>query len=113
MRSGGDLVYESATSLRRRIALKELSPRELVDGVLRRIEQLDPRVHAYLYVAADRAAEAARRAEQAVMDGRELGPLHGVPVAVKDLFDTQGIETTCGSPRIHNRNVPARSATSV
>ena len=113
MLSGSQLAYESATSLRRRIAVKELSPRELVDGFLRRIEQRDPQVHSYLYVAADRAAEAARRAEQAVMDGRELGPLHGVPVAVKDLFDTQGIETTCGSPRILHGNVPARSATAV
>jgi Asp-tRNA(Asn)/Glu-tRNA(Gln) amidotransferase A subunit family amidase len=84
MLSASELVYESATSLRRRIAAKEVSPRELVDAFLQRIEQLDPHVHSYLYVAADRAGEAARRAEQAVMDGEELGPLHRVPVAVKD-----------------------------
>jgi amidase len=113
MLSASELVYESATSLRRRITAKEVSPRELVDAFLRRIEQIDPHVHSYLYVAADRAAEAARRAEQAVMDGGELGPLHGVPFAVKDNFDTQGIETTCGSPRILRGNVPVRSATAV
>jgi Asp-tRNA(Asn)/Glu-tRNA(Gln) amidotransferase A subunit family amidase len=113
MLSASELVYESATSLRRRIALKEVSPRELVDAFLQRIEQLDPRVNSYLYVAADGAAEAARRAEQAVMNGEDLGPLHGIPFAVKDNFETQGIDTTCGSPRILRGNVPVCSATVV
>src|SRR5690349_23149347 len=57
--------------------------------------------------------QAARRAEEALARGGELGALHGVPVAVKDLFDTAGMPTTCGSPRILGGNVPARTATAV
>src|SRR6185295_11427103 len=60
------------------------------------------------------ARQAARWAEQALARGRrELGELHGVPLAVKDLFDTAGMPTTCGSPRILGGNVPMRTATAV
>src|SRR5262249_3378802 len=78
-----------------------------------RIERVDPRVHSYLHVAADHALRAARRAEEALAGRRELGALHGVPLAVKDLFDTAGIRTTCGSPRILGGNVPSRTSTAV
>jgi amidase len=108
-----DLCYDSTVSLARWIRAGEVSPLQAVDAYLDRVERVDPRVHAYLHVAADHARRAARRAEQALADGRELGPLHGVPVAVKDLFDTAGIPTTCGSPRILGGNVPARTATAV
>jgi len=108
-----DLCYESTVSLARRIRAGEVSPRDAVDAYLKRIERVDPRVHGYLHVAADHALRAARRAEQALAGGCELGALHGVPVAVKDLFDTAGIPTTCGSPRILGSNVPARTATAV
>lgn len=108
-----DLCYDSTVSLARRIRSKEVSPRDAVEAYLDRIERVGPCVHGYLHVAADRALEAARRAEQALADGREIGPLHGVPVAVKDLIDTAGVATTCGSPRILGGNVPTRSATVV
>src|SRR5262245_41144739 len=108
-----DLCYESTVSLARRIRAGEVSPREAVNAYLERIERVDPRVHSYLHVAADHALRAARRAEQALAERRKLGPLHGVPVGVKDLFDTAGIPTTCGSPRILGRNVPTRTATAV
>ena len=108
-----DLCYESTVSLARRIRAGEVSPLQAVDAYLERIERVDPRVHSYLHVAADHAVAAARRAEQALAAGGELGPLHGVPVAVKDLFDTAGMPTTCGSPRILGGNVPARTATAV
>ena len=108
-----DLCYESTVSLARRIRAGEVSPREAVDAYLKRIERIDPRVHAYLHVSADHAVQAARRAEQALAEKRALGALHGVPVAVKDLFDTAGMPTTCGSPRILGGNVPARTATAV
>jgi amidase len=119
MQSEGDpvnrdaLCYESTVSLARRIRAGEVSPLQAVDAYLERIERVDPRVHSYLHVAADHAREAARRAEQALADGRALGALHGVPVAVKDLFDTARIPTTCGSPRILGGNVPTRTATAV
>jgi len=108
-----DLCYESTVSLARRIRAGELSPLQAVDAHLERIERVDPRVHSYLYVAADHARQAARRAEQDLAAGRPLGALHGVPIAVKDLFDTAGMPTTCGSPRILGHNVPARTATAV
>ena len=108
-----DLCYEPTVSLARRIRAGEVSPSEAVTAYLERIERVDPRVHSYLHVAADHALRAARRAEQALAAGRELGALHGVPVAVKDLFDTAGMPTTCGSPRIFGGNVPTRTATAV
>jgi amidase len=108
-----DLCYESTISLARLIRSREVSPRDAVNAYLERIERVDPRVHSYLHVAADHALQAARRAEQALAAGRELGALHGVPVAVKDLFDTRGMPTTCGSPRILGGNLPTRTATAV
>jgi amidase len=108
-----DLCYESTVSLARRIRAGEVSPLQAVNAYLERIERIDPRVHSYLHVAAEHARAAARRAEQALAQRRELGALHGVPVAVKDLFDTAGMPTTCGSPRILGGNVPARTATAV
>lgn len=108
-----DLCYESTVSLARRIRSGEVSPLQAVNAYLERIERIDLRVHSYLHVAADHALQAARRAEQALARGGELGALHGVPLAVKDLFDTTGIPTTCGSPRILGGNVPTRTATAV
>jgi amidase len=108
-----DLCYESTVSLARRIRAGEVSPSQAVDAYLDRIARVDPRVFGYLHVAADHARRAARRAEQALATGSALGALHGVPVAVKDLFDTAGIPTTCGSPRILGGNVPTHTATAV
>jgi amidase len=90
-----------------------VSPVEAVEAYLDRIARVDHRLHAYLHVAADHARRAARRAEEALAKRGPLGPLHGVPVAVKDLFDTAGMPTTNGSPRIMRGNVPTRSATAV
>ena len=108
-----DLCYESTVSLARRIRAGEVSPRQAANAYLERIERVDPRVHSYLHVAADHALRAARRAEEALAMGHELGLLHGVPLAVKDLFDTAGMPTTCGSPRILGGNLPTRTATAV
>jgi amidase len=108
-----DLCYEPTVSLARRIRAGEVSPTQAADAYLDRIARIDPRVHSYLHVAADHAREAARRAEQALAKREAVGPLHGVPLAVKDLFDTAGMPTTCGSPRILGRNVPTRTATVV
>jgi amidase len=108
-----DLCYEPTVSLARRIRAGEVSPREAVEAYLERVARVDPRVHAYLHVAADQAREAARHAERALAKGRDLGPLHGVPVAVKDLFDTAGMPMTCGSPHIFAGHVSTRTATAV
>jgi len=108
-----DLCYESSVVLARRIRAGEVSPLQAVDAYLDRIERVDPQVHAYLHVAADHARSAARQAEQALARRVDIGPLHGVPVAVKDLFDLAGMPTTCGSPRILGGNVAVRTATAV
>ena len=76
---------------------RRLSPEELTAGVLDRIEQTEPVVHAYVSVTADEAMAAARHAAAELRAGRDRGPLHGVPVAIKDIFDVRGLPTLCGS----------------
>lgn len=92
-----ELAFESATVIRSRIASKEVSPVELVNLFCDRIEKLDSHMNAYLTVDREGALKAARIAEQAVMAGDALGPLHGVPISVKDLEMTKGLRTTGGS----------------
>src|SRR4051812_1266744 len=75
----------------------EVSPTELVEHSLARIQALDPDLGAFVTVTADRARAAAARADQAVVDGLDLPPLHGVPTAIKDLNNTAGVRTTFGS----------------
>jgi aspartyl-tRNA(Asn)/glutamyl-tRNA(Gln) amidotransferase subunit A len=91
------LCLTPATELAAAIRARRLSPVELVDAVLARIDRLNPRLNAYLTVADAQARQGAREAEAAVMRGDSLGPLHGIPVAVKDLSYTKGIRTTRGS----------------
>ena len=92
-----ELAFASATDLRGKIASKEVSPVELVDMFCDRIEALDSSLNSYLTVDREGALETAKAAEQAVMDGQDLGPLHGVPISVKDLEMTRGLRTTGGS----------------
>jgi len=87
----------SAASLARRVREGELSPVTVVDAVLDRIAARNHRTNAFVTVTDDRAREAAREAEAAVQAGEPLGPLHGVPVAIKDLDDVAGVPTTNGS----------------
>jgi len=98
-------AYTPAVELAALIREKKISPVEVIDSLLDRIDRINPRINAYCTIAADQAREAARRAEAAVVHGDELGPLHGVPVSVKDLTATAGIRTTFGS-RVYENNVP-------
>lgn len=86
-----------ACEARRLIGAKELSPVDLLESCISRIEAVDPAVNAVVARDFDRARHAAREAEAAVMRGDALGPLHGLPVGVKDLEDTAGLRTTYGS----------------
>ncbi len=97
MAAATDLAFTPAYRLRELIAQKKLSPVELTEACLRRIEALDPRLNAFLTVTADAALAQAREAEQAVARGDELGPLHGVPTSFKDLVPTKNVRTTRGS----------------
>lgn len=92
-----DLVWQSALESAALIRDKQVSPVELTDAVLARIERLNPRLNAYCLVAADVARRAAREAEIAVMKGEPLGALHGVPFSAKDVLYTRGLRTTGGS----------------
>ena len=92
-----DLTTTPAHKLSQLIAEKEVSPVELAQSYLERIERLNPKLNAFLTVCADEAIAEAKEAEQAIADGDELGPLHGVPVSIKDLELTGGIRSTFGS----------------
>lgn len=102
-------------SLREAVALvrdRRVSSVELTEEALRRIEALDGRLHAFLAVVADHALAAAAGADAELAAGHEPGPLHGVPVGVKDLFDTAGVATTANS-RLRAARVPEQDATVV
>lgn len=83
----------------------EMSPLELTDAYLARIEQLNPRINAYITVTAERAREDAKRATEELAAGKVRGPLHGIPIAHKDLYETAGIRTT-GGAKIHADHIP-------
>ena len=107
-----DLVYSSAARLAALISTRQLSPVELVQAYLDRIDRLDGRLRAYITVTRETALVMARLAEAAVLRGLPLGPLHGVPFAVKDQFATRGVRTTSGS-RLLADSVPDHDATVV
>ena len=105
-----NLCYLSATDLGEKIAAGEISSVAATEAYLDRIAQLDGNYASYITVTAERAREDARRADAEIAAGNRRGPLHGVPVAVKDQFDTAGIATTNGST-ILAENVPDADAT--
>lgn len=107
-----ELHYLGVVELAARIRRREISPVEVTHAMLARIDALDPKLHAYARVLPDMALAQARAAEQQLMQKRELGPLHGVPLAVKDLFWVAGHPTAAGMP-IHQNFVPAQDATAV
>ena len=106
-----DVVFSDATRLAEWIRTRQLSPVEVVQAHLDRIAAVDPQVNAVVTVA-EGALAAAKEAEAAVMAGRDLGPLHGVPFTVKDSIDTAGVMTQRGSPIFKGRT-PEADATSV
>jgi aspartyl-tRNA(Asn)/glutamyl-tRNA(Gln) amidotransferase subunit A len=91
------------------IRTRRLSPVELTQECLGRIERLDPTLNAFITVTADLALEQARRAESEIGAGNYRGPLHGIPIALKDLLDTAGVRTTAASNQYRER-VPAEDA---
>jgi aspartyl-tRNA(Asn)/glutamyl-tRNA(Gln) amidotransferase subunit A len=107
--SDTDLCYMPATDLAVAIRTKQVSPVEVVNAILTRIEQLNPRLNAFCLVTADAARWAAQAAEQAVMRGEPLGPLHGVPVSIKDLVITKGVRTMRGS-KLYEHDIPTEDA---
>ncbi|WP_441249457.1 amidase [Kitasatospora sp. McL0602] len=92
-----ELTDLTAHELAARVRRREISPVEVVQAALDRIEQVNPTVNAFVTVCGDRALAAAKEAERAVESGAELGPLHGVPIAVKDLDPVAGVRMARGS----------------
>jgi amidase len=95
--STSDLHYLSLTELSSRLRSRELSPVEVTESLLERIERLDGELRSFVTVLAESAREQAAEAEAEIGRGQIRGPLHGVPVGVKDLCATKGVRTTCGT----------------
>src|SRR6476620_2278848 len=93
----------------KQIAAKELSPVELTKACLDRVRALDNRLHAFYHLTEERALAEARAAEALIMARGPSGPLHGIPIGLKDIVDTKGIPTTCGSKLLQD-NVPDTDA---
>ncbi len=104
-----DICFLTAVEMADLIRRKKLSAREAMAAHLKQIGRVNPQVNAIVTLVADRAMENARRADEAQAHGAALGPLHGLPAAHKDLFETAGIRTTYGSP-IFKDHVPGQDA---
>ncbi len=104
-----EFAYATATELAARIRRRDLSPVELLDAVIARIEARNPGLNALVFTAFDEARDRAQQAEAALMSGAALGPLHGVPTVIKDLFDFKpGWPATFGGIRaMQDFSVPA------
>jgi aspartyl-tRNA(Asn)/glutamyl-tRNA(Gln) amidotransferase subunit A len=106
------MYYESIGELSRRIHQQTVSPVEVVEACLKRIERLNPTLNAFITVMAHDAREQAKAAQAEIKARKWRGPLHGLPVAVKDLFDTAGVTTTAGAEQFKDR-VPDTDADAV
>ena len=97
-----EICYMPAVDMAQAIRTRKLSPVEIINAVLSRIERLNPKINAYCTLLGDSARKQAREAEVKVMKRAELGPLHGVPISIKDLTYTKGVRTTSGSKMYEN-----------
>ena len=98
-----ELCFAPATEIRRLIAEKQVSIVELVELFYQRIAELDPKLNSYLTLCSDEALATADQLQQAVQRGESLGPLHGIPISVKDLELTRGVRSTMGSMVFQDR----------
>ncbi len=106
------LLDASATQLAKLIRNQDVTVKEVVEGHLQRIEAVNPSLHAVVQFAAKRALDEAREADLAIAAGRELGPLHGVPMTIKDSLDTAGVIST-GGTKGRETYIPTEDATVV
>jgi aspartyl-tRNA(Asn)/glutamyl-tRNA(Gln) amidotransferase subunit A len=105
------LYYSAIADLQTLVRTQQVSPVAIVDACLARISELNPRINAFALVLADEARKQARQAEAEIRDGRWRGPLHGIPVGIKDFYDT-GVPTTAAFKPFEKR-IPRRDAVSV
>ena len=111
-RDDGEIFYLSLKEVSRRIACGDLSPVDVLNAVIERTSNLEPRLNAYITPAFERAMEDARVAEREIAAGKHRGPLHGVPIGLKDNCWTKGIRTTAGSKLLADF-VPTEDGTAV
>ena len=104
-----DHVRPTIQQLSRQIRDRSISPVELTRDCLARIDKLNPTLNAFITVTADSALEQARRAEQEILRGEWRGPLHGIPIGLKDILDTAGVRTTAASALYKDR-IPTEDA---
>ncbi|HEX7775362.1 MAG TPA: amidase [Parvibaculum sp.] len=104
--------FRSASELIRMIQRRETSSRELLEHFIARVELHNPKINAVVAKDYDRARKKAKAADETLARGENLGPLHGLPMTIKDAFEVEGIVTTGGAPE-YKDHVPARSATAV
>src|SRR5438132_11178746 len=103
------MKLRSITEASELVRTSQLSPVDLVRECLEKIETLNPTLNAFITVTADSALAAAVEAEDEIRSGRWRGPLHGIPIGLKDLIDTAGVRTTAAS-RVFENRVPDRDA---
>src|SRR4051794_2875635 len=107
-----ELHFLSIAQLSGLLRARKVSPVELVDSLLQRIASLDPQVNAFVATCAESALRDARAAEREIAAGRRVGPLHGIPFAVKDIYDAAGMPTT-GCSRVARTSPARQDATAV
>lgn len=105
-----DILFKPVSELAPLLRDRKLSPVEVVRACLERIRSLNPTIHAFITVTADRALHQARQAEKEIAAGRWRGPLHGLPFAPKDMLATRGVRTTNGA-RFTRDFVPGHEST--
>jgi aspartyl-tRNA(Asn)/glutamyl-tRNA(Gln) amidotransferase subunit A len=104
--------FKSITTIQKHVRMQKVSPVDVVNACLKRIEQLNPRLNAFITVLAEQALEQARVAQAEIKAAKWRGPLHGIPVGIKDFYDTAGIKTTAGFDLFKDR-VPGKDAVGV
>lgn len=107
-----NIYHSSIKEVSALICQQKLSPVEVVDACLKRIEELNPKLNAFITILADQAREQAQAAEAEIKAGHWRGPLHGIPVGIKDFYDTAGVKTTAAFQYFKDR-VPAKDALGV
>ncbi|MCD5403955.1 MAG: Asp-tRNA(Asn)/Glu-tRNA(Gln) amidotransferase GatCAB subunit A, partial [Dehalococcoidia bacterium] len=105
-----EICYMSAGDLSKLVEKKEVSPVEIIDAHLARIEATEPVLNSFITLLAEESRTAARQAEKDIQAGRYKGPLHGIPVGLKDLYNTAGVRTTSGS-KIFDNFIPEEDCT--
>ncbi len=105
-----EICYLSIAQLSQWIQKKEISPVEVVEAYLSRIDSLEPQLNSFITLLSDQARQSARQAEKEIQSGRYLGPLHGIPFGLKDLYYVKGIRNTSGS-KIYDDFIPEYDST--